>query len=144
MAEAIDWDASGGGRSVLLKETGPKDKRMLRAAAAWEAFVKELSEETGIPHISYSYFDTKNYFEIRLRGRPETVRYGLGGERQVIAKAIMPGFAKNFEFKGEGKTGYFNKADTEKWLVQIMKWARSLDGKREMGIDGTQAQAKAV
>lgn len=145
MAESIDIESFGTGHSRLLKNDGPKDQRAIRTRAAWDDLVKELTEETNIPHISYSYFDKTNTFEVRLRGSKDKIVRMEWGEMRVIEKGIMPFLHKNFIFKGEGKSAYFNKADTEKWLIQIYKWARSLDGKKEMeDANGTQAQAKAL
>lgn len=147
MAEAIDWEASqAAGRTVVAKDTGPRDKRALRSAAAWERVAEELRNETGIPSISYAYFDTKNEFVVRLRGTPDRViKDQFTGQARILTNGIYPNLHKDFTFKGEGKSGYLTGTEMEKWVREIIKWARSLDGKREMEIaDGKEAAPKAV
>lgn len=145
MAESIDIESFGTGHSRLLKNDGPKDQRAIRMRAAWEQIETEIREETGIPTVSYAYFDKTNTFVVRLRGtKDKTVRMEWG-EYRVVEKGVMPFLHKDFEFKGEGKSPYLNKTDMEKWLTQIYKWARSLDGKKEMeDANGQAPQAKAL
>ena len=145
MAEAIDWEASqAAGRTVVAKD-GPRDQRAIRHNAAWEKVVEEIQRETGIPIVVKSYFDTKNEFVVRLLGTPDRVIKDQFGQARVLTSGVMPNLKKDFTFKGEGKTSWANGTEMEKWVREIIKWARSLDGKREMEIaDGKEAAPKAV
>ena len=144
MAEAIDWEASQAS-GTTKPARGRKPTRAELTRAAWQKVERELQEETGIPRIDYSYFDTRNEFVVRLRGTPPKRIVHVGGQIEEVAPGIMWGFKKDFTFKGEGKSGYLTGTEMEKWVREIIKWARSLDGKREMEIaDGKEAAPKAV
>ncbi len=124
MAESIDFST---GKPLRA----PEPTRQELHQRAWEAFVEEIRNETGIPVVSKAYYDKANEFEIRLRGTPDRVKLEFGIER-LMSRGIMPNLNKNFTFKGEGKTAWAMRSEMEKWSTQIIKWARSLDGKAEM------------
>lgn len=142
MADAIDWEASQGGHSVLLKPRKLSKAELSRRA--WDKIAEEIRNETGIPSVSYSYFDTKNEFVVRLRGTADRIVRMEWGEMRVISKGVYPNLWKDFTFKGEGKSPYAQMPEMEKWVTAIMKWARSLDGKAELeAANGTQAKTQA-
>ncbi len=141
MADAIDWEASQGGQSVLLKPR--KLSRAELSQKAWEKVEEEIRTETGIPFVSKAYFDSRNEFVIRLRGTSDRTVRMEWGEYRVISKGVMPNLWKDFVFKGEGKSPYALGPEMEKWVNAIIKWARSLDGKAEMEAANRQAQTKA-
>ncbi len=125
MAESIDFST---GKPLRPREL----TRVEQSQKAWEAIEEEIRTETGVPLVSKSYFDKSNEFEIRLRGTPDKIAKMEWGENRVLGKGIMPNLHKDFRFKGEGKSAWAQRPEMEKWVREIVKWARSLDGKAEM------------
>ena len=94
---------------VLRSNTGQTSKPPPPTKAeitrrAWEDTLMELKAETNIPTIGYSYFDTKNEFEVRLRGTRDQYMRTEYGEMRFLQRGIYPRLHKNFNFKGEGKS----------------------------------------
>ena len=132
MADAIDWEASGS-RSVLAKP--PEKTKAQKTRDAWIETAEEIRTETGIPFVSYAYFDTRNEFTVILRGTADRIEY-VNGREIIRSRGVMPGLSKDFTFKGEGKSPYANRTEMEKWTREIYKWAKSLDGRKEIEAAG--------
>lgn len=98
----------------------------------WDAIREELVNETEIPTISYCYFDNKNDFEVRLRGRADQYIRTEFGEMRLLKKGKFANLSKDFTFKGEGKSPYPRREEMERWSREVIKWFKSLDGQNEL------------